>query len=226
MGIVPRPPGCIQRVDLATGAAEVLYTECAGRPLKAPNDLVFDATGSFWFTDLMGGTIHYAAADGSAISCALWGLRQPNGIGLSPDGAILYWAETATRQVWRRRVVGPGALEPSPGYDIGALLGRGGLDPWTLLAGMPGAQEFDSLAVDSAGSVCVGTLVESGITVISADGSKVERLTLPAAVADRAVTNICFGGEDLRTAYLTLSETGRLVSCRWPVPGLALAFSA
>jgi gluconolactonase len=43
-------------------------------------------------------------------------------------------------------------------------------------------------------------------------------------LADGAVTNICFGGDDLRTAYITLSLTGRLVSCRWPRPGLRLAF--
>ena len=36
-------------------------------------------------------------------------------------------------------------------------------------------------------------------------------------------TNICFGGDDLRTAYVTLSGTGRLVSIPWPRPGLRLA---
>ncbi len=42
----------IQRVDLKTGAVETLYTECDGNPLKGPNDLVFDRSGGFWFTDL------------------------------------------------------------------------------------------------------------------------------------------------------------------------------
>jgi sugar lactone lactonase YvrE len=41
---------------------------------------------------------------------------------------------------------------------------------------------------------------------------------------DGAVTNVCFGGPDLQTAYLTCSVHGRLVSCRWPRPGLRLAF--
>src|SRR3954452_18191137 len=43
--------GRIQRVGLATGAVDVLYTEGDGRPLLAPNDLVVDAHGGLWFTD-------------------------------------------------------------------------------------------------------------------------------------------------------------------------------
>ncbi len=38
------------------------------------------------------------------------------------------------------------------------------------------------------------------------------------------VTNVCFGGDDLRTAYVTCSATGKLVSTPWPRPGLKLAF--
>ena len=44
--------GRIERVDVATGAVTVLYRECDGRPLRGPNDIVFDAAGGFWFTDL------------------------------------------------------------------------------------------------------------------------------------------------------------------------------
>ena len=39
---------------------------------------------------------------------------------------------------------------------------------------------------------------------------------------DMLSTNICFGGPDLRTAYITLSGSGRLVACDWPRPGLRL----
>ena len=47
---------------------------------------------------------------------------------------------------------------------------------------------------------------------------RVEQYKLP----DPMVTNVCFGGKDLRTAYATLSMTGTLVSFEWPRPGLAL----
>src|SRR5271163_4219320 len=51
-----KPPdykgGSIQRVDLATGAVRTLYTECDGKKLKGPNDLVFDKASGFYFSDL------------------------------------------------------------------------------------------------------------------------------------------------------------------------------
>jgi gluconolactonase len=43
-------------------------------------------------------------------------------------------------------------------------------------------------------------------------------------LGDPMVTNVCFGGDDLRTAYATLSGSGRLVSIPWPRPGLKLNY--
>jgi gluconolactonase len=218
-------PG-IQRIDLATGHVEHLYTECDGRPLSRPNDLVFDKTGHFWFTDLGGDAIYYAASSGTSITRAIdVAVSGPNGIGLSPDETIVYWAQTYNRQVQRRRLTAPGQPVPSKGFTIMTIAAGEEVDEWALLAGLPGAQELDSLAIDGSGAVCAATLADSGITVISPDG-EIEKYTLPAAVADRAVTNICFGGPDLQTAYVTLSLTGRLISCRWPRPGLRLNFQA
>jgi gluconolactonase len=208
--------GSIQRVDLGTGAVTTLYTESSGRPLRAPNDLVFDAHGGFWFTDhgvrLERSSdrtgIHYALPDGSRCEEVIFPLDAPNGVGLSPDGSHLYAAETHTGRVHWWELSGPGQV-------AGANeLGHGG----HVLAGLPGHQLLDSLAVDGEGWVCVGTLVNGGVTSISPDGETVEHLALP----DPLVTNICFGGADLRTAYATLSGTGKLVSFEWPRPGLRL----
>lgn len=218
--------GCIQRIDLASGEVTTLYTECDGVSVGAPNDLVFDHTGHFWFTDhAMQGAIFYAAPDGSRISRAVKGTAAANGIGLSPDGSVLYWAETHTRQVHRRRVSAPGELVRSPGHGIRPMFFRGATDPWSLVIGLPGAHELDSLAIDSSGAVCVGTLVDSGISEITPEGDWTLH-TLPTALADGAPTNICFGGDDLRTAYITCSLTGRLVRATWHRPGLPLAFNA
>jgi gluconolactonase len=85
---------------------------------------------------------------------------------------------------------------------------------------MGGLQHFDSLAVDADGNVCVATILNGGITTISPDGSCITH----TPTGDIATTNICFGGENLETAYITLSGSGRLVSMQWPVPGLALNF--
>jgi gluconolactonase len=223
-GIPNRQTACIQRVALS-GKVEVLYRRCGDTDLVAPNDLVFDDTGHFWFTDFGADAIYYAAADGSSIVKVITECEGPNGIGLAPDGHTVYWAQTHTRQVMLRRLSAPGCVVPSPGYSIKALFMRHGLDPDTLLAGLGGARELDSLAIDSAGAVCVGTLIDSGITVISADGRSAELFKLPPDLTDRIVTNICFGGQDLRTAFITCSETGRLVACDWPRAGLKLAFS-
>ena len=94
------------------------------------------------------------------------------------------------------------------------------------MVGLPGCQEFDSLAVDSGGSVCVGTLIDGGITEVSPDGGldAVVRWQLPDSLYDAMVTNIAFGGPDLTTAYLTCSAKGRLVRCTWPRAGLRLAY--
>jgi gluconolactonase len=81
-------------------------------------------------------------------------------------------------------------------------------------------QRYDSLAVEASGNVCVATLIEGGITVISPAGELVEFVPLP----DRMTTNICFGGEGLRTAYVTQSLSGRLIALPWPRPGLPLNF--
>ncbi|MCP5150920.1 MAG: SMP-30/gluconolactonase/LRE family protein [Chromatiales bacterium] len=211
--------GRIERVDLATGAVEVLYRACGDIALKGPNDIVFDDHGGFWFTDLGKarrhdqdrGRVFYARADGSEIREVVWPLVTPNGIGLSPDGSRLYVAETATGRVWQFEVEAPGVIRPEPWPSP-----NGG----TLLAGLPGYQNLDSLAVDAAGNVCVATLMNGGITVVSPDGASIEHIAMP----DLYTTNICFGGPELRTAYVTLSQSGRLVSMQWPRPGLALPY--
>lgn len=212
--------GSIQRVDIDSGTVDVVYTECDGRPLHSPNDLVFDSTGGFWFTDhgirrerkVDRTGIFYAAADGSSIREVIHPLDSPNGIGLSPDGATLFAAESYTGRVWSWSLAGPGEVEP-----VDVL--PGGPPHATLLAGLPGMQYLDSLGVDGEGHVCVGTLVNGGITDIAPDGT-VEHVAMP----DILVTNICFGGDDLRTAYITASGTGKLLSVDWPRPGLRLAF--
>ena len=213
--------GRIQKVDLATGGVTDLYTECDGRPLRAPNDLVFDAHGGFYFTDhgirdneartsdLT--ALYYATADGSSIREIAFPVEGPNGVGLSPDGSMLYYAETHTGRVFQRRIVAPGELAPTaPG------------DTSSLLHGLPGMQLLDSLAVDGAGNVCVATLVNGGVTVISPDGATVRHVP----TGDLLTTNICFAADGSSTAWITLSGTGRLVKVTWPHPGLRLAHTA
>jgi len=215
--------GCLQRIDLATGEVEVLATECEGRALQAPNDLVFDTEGGIWFTDhgvkdelaeTQAGVL-YRAADGT-VSPVAFHTQSTNGVGLSPAGDRLYVAETHSGRLWAWDVTGPGQV----GRDPASPAAHGG----TLLYHAPEGQLFDSLAVDGEGWVCVGTLGlgVGGISAVAPDGSMVEHLVVPD---DPLITNICFGGEGLRTAYMTSSGKGELLTASWSRPGLALAFT-
>lgn len=210
--------GRIERVNLATGAVERLYDKVDGRPLRGPNDIVFDEHGGFWFTDLGKsrpadldrGAIYYAKADGSSIRRVIRGVLTPNGIGLSPDGKTLYAAETETARVWAWDIKAPGEIAPAKGHSLSG--GR-------LIYASPTFVRFDSLAVEANGNVCVATIHEGGITVVAPTGGLVEFVPFSQ---DWMVTNICFGGPDMRKAYVTCSGRGLLVETDWARPGLKL----
>lgn len=90
---------------------ERLYDGAAGNGPNAPNDIVFDQWGGFWFTDfgkIRGrmqdrGAVYWAKADGSEIREIIFPLSMPNGIGLSPDGTRLHIAETRSARIWSLR---------------------------------------------------------------------------------------------------------------------------
>jgi gluconolactonase len=216
--------GRIERVDLATGRFERLYDTVEGLGLRGPNDIVFDAHGGFYFTDLGKvrdteidrGGVFYGRPDGRSVHVIARPVMTPNGIALSPDGNTLYYAETEGARVWAFDVTAPGRVhkEAWPSPHGGRMLCASPGDHW---------QRFDSMAVDSLGNLCVATLMHGGISIVSPDGSTTSHVPLP----DRFTTNLCFGGKDKRTAYVTLSGSGRLVAIDdWPVPGLALNFPA
>ncbi len=217
----PRPDdyigGQIQRVSADGSEVTTLYRECDGEPLKGPNDLVFDREGNFYFTDhgkrhgrsqdIVG--VYYASPKGDFIREVIFPLERPNGIGLSPDERTLYVAETPTGRLWAFDIDAPGEIGNSH-----------------VVATVPGAPPrnyamCDSMCVDGDGNVIQATLINGGITSISPDGGKIEHHPLP----DRITTNACFAGPDLRTLYVTLGSTGKLVAFdNWPTTGLRLNF--
>jgi gluconolactonase len=213
--------GYIQRIDPKTGETKILYTHCGAHKLSAPNDIVFDKQGGFYFTDLGKryarnrdhGGLYYALPDGSKITEIAYPIVTPNGVGLSPDEKTVYVADTETSRLFAFDIVEPGVVkhDPFPAPHGGRLV-----------CGLPGFQRFDSLAVEASGNICVATLVTGHITVISPRGQVVRQVKMP----DVYPTNICFGGADMRTAYITLSATGQLAAMEWPEPGLRLNFMA
>ena len=243
----PQPPdyqgGEIQRVDVASGAVETLYSTFPATdpvtkqpitlPLKGPDDLVFDDTGGFWFTDwgksrmrdrdVTG--VYYARPDGSSIREAIFPLDAPNGIALSPDGKRLYVAETYTRRVRRWELPRPGRDRPQPADA------RRGL--YLLTAALPGQGILDSMKVDAEGNVWVATMLPNGadprssggLTIVSPEGRD------PAVPGDRRGTPDAArprtSASRVRTAapsYVTCGASGLLVKVRSNVAGHALAF--
>jgi len=209
--------GYIQAVDPSSGEVETLYTEVGGKHLSAPNDIVFDSTGGFWFTDhgktwernRDHGGVYYAKPDGSHVEEIVYPVEAPNGIGLTTDESRIYVAETHTGRVRYWDLAGPGKIDSPYGVHT-----RG-----TLLAGLVGDQLLDSLAIDSENHVCVATIRNGGVTDFAPDGSSVHVPT-----GDAITTNICFGGDDMRTAYITGSLEGTLLTTTWPRPGHRLNF--
>ncbi len=212
--------GRIERVDLATGKVERLYDRCGAHRLNGPNDLVFDRAGNMWFTDLGKsrprdmdrGAVYWARPDGSEIREVVQPVVTPNGIGLSPDETTLYVAETEGARLYAFPIIGPGAVTKLP-FPQSINGGR-------LVACDGGFRRFDSLAVEAGGNVCVATLMTGGVTVAAPGGGTVGFFVTD----DPYTTNICFGGPELRTAYITLSWKGLLAETPWPRPGLPLNF--
>ena len=206
--------GRIERIDLETGAVYVVYAYVDGVPLKGPNDLMFDSTGGFWFTDhgkmrartRDRGGLYYGKADGSSVREISFPLDGPNGVGLSPEEDRVYVAETHQGSILYWELDGPGELAGSPH-------GR-------FLARPAGRKLFDSLAMDAEGNVSVATIQTGGISTFTPDGEELDFF----AVEDPLCTNICFGGADMKTAFITLSGTGKLIRSDWPRPGLVLPY--
>lgn len=213
-------PGWIERVRLTDGTVQRLYETHEGVPLQAPNDLVFDAHGGFYFTDhgkrceshLGLGAVYYGHSDGRPLRKTIDQLLTPNGTGLSPDGRTLYVAETLTRRLLAFDIESPGVVRLAPWPAPGG--GR-------LLAALPGFNGLDSLAVDAQGWINVCSLINGGIWTISPDGAVSTHLSID----DPYTTNLCFGGPHLKSVYVTLSGSGQLARMDWHVPGLALHFN-
>ncbi len=189
----------------------MLYDRCGQHRLAGPNDLVFDRHGGFYFTDFGkmwprhrdNGGLYYALADGSRIVEVAYPIDPPNGVGLSPDGAVALCRRDRDRPALglrprraRRRRRHP---FPSP---------HGG----RLVCGLRAISASIPWRVQANGNICIATLRSSCITVVSPNGDVLRQIP----TGDPVTTNICFGDNDNRTAFVTLSGTGRLVSMPGP----------
>lgn len=208
----PLPQGSIQAVDLATGQWETAHFACGGTRLISPNDLAFDREGGYFFTDYgavrlttpQSGAIYHAGAGGSLRKMA-GVFERPNGIGISPDQTTLYVSETSTGRLWSA-AIHPGAAGP--------VLSEHRLVFEDMRLRM------DSLVVQADGRVCVACPHNDVIARISPGGSAELIATPPGGPS-----NICFGGSDNLTAFVTMLRSGSVLTAKWDAPGLPLPWS-
>lgn len=202
--------------------------------LKGPDDIVFDKSGGAWISDfgkqrvtdkdITG--VYYISPDGGSIRQAIYPLDSPNGIALSPDGKWLYVALTYERKILKYQVAEGGKFIPNPKTLDGSYLLTGGFKDSALL---------DSMAVDALGNLYVATMlpegqnpgINGGITIVSPEGEILDfvEITLPDGAVAPMPSNICFGGPDMKTAYITCGASGYLISMPSAIPGLKLNFN-
>ena len=209
--------GWIERIDLKSGDVRTVVTDCDARPLNAPSDITFDHSGAMWFTDIgksdadgtKFGAVYRSRIDGSEIGLLARNLLGPNGVALSSDDGRLYVADTPSGRIleWD---ISSGDLPPNPRVHGATVKGR-----------LPGMFAVDGLAVDAMDRVIVALPQSGALGVIQPDGG-----AWLIAMPDPLPTNVCFGGADGRTVFVTLGGHGLLASFRWPCPGADVPFRA
>jgi gluconolactonase len=216
------PDGCLYVTDegrraivrVAPDSTQTDFlTACDGVRLNGPNDLCFDPNGNLFFTDPwtssienpIGGVYGYDWASGVLTRIAE-GLAFPNGI-VAREGR-LYMAETMTRKVWLYEVTGPGRAGPQVEF--------------CTLPEMPTTdwQGGDGMALDAEGNLYVTQLAAGCLRVYDPNANLID--TIPTT--GKRPTNVCFGGPNLDTLYVTVDDLGRFMTIPIGVPGYRLPF--
>jgi gluconolactonase len=188
----------VTRTD-RSGRIEIFADRFEGRRFNAPNDIVVRRDGHVYFTDPLFTPldqrdldfygIYHVSPDRTIEAIARLQTR-PNGIALSPDGRILYVANTDERNV--------------RAYDLDA--GGRASNERVVIPALEGGP--DGMRTDARGNLLIAV---RGVAIYSPSGSLLGRITPP--VNPR---NIAFGDKDLRTLYLVGNSIYRV---RMEVPG-------
>jgi len=166
-------------------AGETIVSHYKGKRLNSPNDLWFDVSGGFYFTDPRYGNrdnmeqdkeaVYYVTAGGK-ISRVIDELVRPNGIALSPDGKMLYVVDNGDHKLYRYPVPGCGKV------------GKGELIAYVC--------HPDGMTVGAGGRLFVTS--EWGVSVFEPGGKWIGLIAVPERPA-----NCTFGGPGNRTLFMT-----------------------
>jgi gluconolactonase len=195
------------------GAVTTIVDSWNGVRFNSPNDVVVTSDGAIWFTDPSYGIQrpeeghpgkleygdHYVfrlSPNTGRVDPVVIDVEMPNGLAFSPDEAILYVADSSLSSPSRT----PNPLRPGGhaihAYDV--FQGRHAKNGRIFAEVAPGLP--DGLRVDADGNVWTSSA--DSVQVFSPAGELLERIPVPEVVA-----NLCFGGEDGRTLYITASTS-------------------
>jgi sugar lactone lactonase YvrE len=185
-------------IDPATRAIRVF---AHSDEMNQPNDLAVTSKGDLYASDPnwkeSTGQIWFVSRTG-ALRRVASGMGTTNGIEVSPDGKKLYVNESVQRNVWEFQIQKDGSLKDK-----------------RLLAQFPDFG-FDGMRCDVDGNLYITRHGKGVVAKVSPEGKLIREIP----VLGSKPSNICFGGPDGRTAYVTEMEMGRLVQFRVDRPGL------
>ena len=190
------------RID-PTGKTTVVVKDYQGKLLNGPNDVWIRPGGGLYFTDPhykrpywkrgpkeMDECVYYLAPDHKTLTRIIDDLKQPNGIIGTPDGLLLYVADIGASKSYRYRILADGSLKEKKLFcEMGS----------------------DGMTIDSQGNIY---LTGKGVSVFDPEGKKIEQID----VAEPWTANVCFGGKDRQTLFITASKC--LYSLRMAVHGV------
>jgi len=185
-------------VDLKTRAVSVFAHNSA---MNQPNDLALASDGTLYASDPNWksgtGQLWRITPDGRTHREAA-DMGTANGVEVSPDGRTLYVNESVQRNIWKFDVAADGALKNK------RLLKK--FDDYG----------FDGMRCDGDGNLYVTRHGKGTVVKLSPQGEVLREIE----VLGPNPSNICFGGKDGRTAYVTEAKVKRLVQFRVDRPGL------
>lgn len=188
----------VLRVDPKTRAVSVLVHEKA---MNQPNDLAFAPDGTFYASDpdWKAGTGQVWRIDRKGKAHReVTGLGTSNGIEVSPDGHTLYVNESGQRNLWAFPIAPDGSLKER------------------RLLRQFADHGFDGMRCDVDGNLYITRPGKGTVIKVSPSAEVLQEID----VLGERPTNLCFGGPDGRTIYVTEAKAKRLVQFRVDRPGL------
>ncbi|MBB6002952.1 SMP-30/gluconolactonase/LRE family protein [Arcicella rosea] len=175
------------------GKVSVLLDNIKGLKANGPNDLWIDPKGGIYFTDpyyqrdywtrkkpeIDKQNVYYLAKGAKEVILVDGDLKQPNGIVGNPDGKYLFVADIRDSKTYRYEIQGDGTLA---NRQLFAPMGS------------------DGMTLDNQGNLY---LTGKGVTIYNKEGKKLGNIPVPS----NWVGNICFGGKDRKTLFITASES-------------------